>query len=84
MEGMNMLKTLVRNGVKCSYVLINAVSYIMKEVSIYAVCNTYYYSTLCMLSDAKATYILHNDVAEDITNSKQCLLRRLNTKQCIT
>jgi translation initiation factor eIF-2B subunit delta len=33
MEGRHMLKTLVSNGVKCSYVLINAVSYIMKEVS---------------------------------------------------
>ena len=32
MEGRHMLKALVGNGVKCSYVLINAVSYIMKEV----------------------------------------------------
>ena len=34
MEGRHMLRTLVQRGVKCSYVLINAVSYIMKEVSI--------------------------------------------------
>ena len=33
MEGRHMLRTLVQKGVKCSYVLINAVSYIMKEVS---------------------------------------------------
>jgi translation initiation factor eIF-2B subunit delta len=33
MEGKHMLRTLVQKGVKCSYVLINAVSYIMKEVS---------------------------------------------------
>ena len=32
MEGRHMLQTLVQKGVKCSYVLINAVSYIMKEV----------------------------------------------------
>ena len=32
MEGRHMLRTLVQDGVKCSYVLINAVSYIMKEV----------------------------------------------------
>ena len=32
LEGRQMVKILVQNGVKCSYVFINAVSYIMKEV----------------------------------------------------
>ena len=35
MEGRHMLKKLVMEGVKCSYVLINAVSYIMNEVKKY-------------------------------------------------
>ena len=39
MEGRHMLRTLVQRGVKCSYVLINAVSYIMKEVSAVVECN---------------------------------------------
>lgn len=33
LEGREYLQRLVRHGVKCSYVLINAVSYIMKEVT---------------------------------------------------
>ena len=32
-EGQQLLRKLVKAGVKCSYILINAVSYIMKEVS---------------------------------------------------
>ncbi|XP_019628473.1 PREDICTED: translation initiation factor eIF-2B subunit delta-like [Branchiostoma belcheri] len=32
-EGKEMLRRLVRHGIKCTYVLINAVSYIMQEVS---------------------------------------------------
>ncbi|XP_065897705.1 translation initiation factor eIF2B subunit delta-like [Dysidea avara] len=33
MEGRNFLNSLVQNGIECSYILINAVTYIMKEVS---------------------------------------------------
>ena len=32
--GSHCLRQLVKNGIKCSYVLINAVSYIMKEVCV--------------------------------------------------
>ena len=33
MEGKTMLSRLVEHGISCSYVLLNAVSYIMKQVS---------------------------------------------------
>ena len=50
MEGRHMLKTLVQKGVKCSYVLINAVSYIMKEVSKKQCGETYtIYRAVCII-----------------------------------
>ncbi len=34
LAGQHFLRQLVRKGIKCSYVLINAVTYIMKEVGV--------------------------------------------------
>lgn len=35
LTGQKVLNSLIQNGIKCSYILINAVTYIMKEVVLY-------------------------------------------------